>query len=33
MLGEGPVDSINNSTGSVERKLVLNLVKQTLSFA
>ena len=33
VLGEGPTDGINVSTGAAEKKLVLTLVKQIQSFA
>ena len=33
VLGEGPTQGINDSTGSAEKKLVLTLVKQIQKFA
>ena len=33
MLGEGPTPGINDSTGGVEKKLVLTLVKQIQDLA
>ena len=32
MLHEGPTDGINDSTGAVEKKLVLTIVKQRQNF-
>ena len=33
VLGKGPTQGINDSTGSAEKKLVLTLVKQIQKFA
>ena len=33
VLGEGPTQGINDSTGAAEKKLVLTLVKETQNFA
>ena len=33
LLSEGSTDSINDSTGAAEKKLLLSLVKQRQSFA
>ena len=33
VLGEGPTQGINDSTGATEKKLILTLVKQIQNFA